>query len=74
MNCARATAAIAIALALGCSCRGKERPAPPNLPIHTLAFGGDVILGRRLNAALFDHAGRGRIFGGVARVLKGADV
>ncbi|MDD5309189.1 MAG: CapA family protein, partial [Deltaproteobacteria bacterium] len=62
------------ALALGCSCRGKERPAPPNLPIHTLAFGGDVILGRRLNAALFDDAGRGRIFGGVAKVLKGADL
>jgi poly-gamma-glutamate capsule biosynthesis protein CapA/YwtB (metallophosphatase superfamily) len=69
-----ATLAILLALALGCSKRGEERPAPKDLPVHTLAFGGDVILGRRVNAALFDDAARGRMFGSVAGLLRGADL
>ena len=47
---------------------------PDNLPEYTLAFGGDVLLGRRLNEALHEPEDRAKILGGVAPVLQAADL
>ncbi len=47
---------------------------PDNLPVHTLAFGGDVLLGRRLNEALHDETARGEILGGIAPLIRAADL
>ncbi len=46
----------------------------PELPVHTLAFGGDVTLGRVLNEALYDPERRDQILGGVAETFRSADV
>ncbi|MFT5684858.1 MAG: poly-gamma-glutamate capsule biosynthesis protein CapA/YwtB (metallophosphatase superfamily) [Myxococcota bacterium] len=47
---------------------------PANLPEHTIAFAGDVLLGRRLNEALHDPEKRGEILSGVASVFQAADL
>jgi poly-gamma-glutamate capsule biosynthesis protein CapA/YwtB (metallophosphatase superfamily) len=76
MRSARAAAALLAALCLaaaGCS-RVEKKSLPPNLPVHTLVYGGDVTLGRQTNPALFDDKERARLFGDVAPLLEKADV
>lgn len=76
---ARASAASPLAATLlalaaaGCEPGAKEAP-PPDLPVHTLVYGGDVTLGRGTNPALFDAEKRGRLFGGVKPLLGKADI
>ncbi len=66
--------------ALAAACCGspdpadKERPAPPELESHTIAFGGDLILGRRLNEAVLDARHRRRLLGDLKRLLAAADL
>ena len=47
-------------------------PAP--LPEHTLAFGGDVLLGRQLNLVLHDEDDHDAVLGDIARLLSEADL
>ena len=47
---------------------------PDDLPEYTLAFAGDVILGRRINEALHDDEARPEILVGVSEVLRQADL
>ncbi|MEO0602865.1 MAG: CapA family protein, partial [Myxococcota bacterium] len=61
-----------LALVWWLACPGSRVPA--DLPVHTLAFGGDVTLGRGLNEALYDPDRRARIFAEVAGTLRGADL
>lgn len=52
------------------SCAGG---APADLPVHTLAFGGDFMLGRQLNEAVLDPAARSKVLGQV-EILRTADL
>ncbi|MBT3222782.1 MAG: hypothetical protein HN348_27210, partial [Proteobacteria bacterium] len=57
----------------GCSSCEEDLP-PEALEGHTAIFGGDVLLGRRFNMALYDEGPRNRILGSVAPMLRGADI
>jgi poly-gamma-glutamate synthesis protein (capsule biosynthesis protein) len=45
-----------------------------DLETHTIIYGGDFTLGRRLNEALWDPEARGRILGDVEPLLREADL
>lgn len=47
---------------------------PSNLPVHHLAFGGDLIAGDRLNAVVLDPAARAAMLAQVAPRLQAADL
>ena len=51
-----------------------DRQAAEDQPSHTLAFGGDVFVGRRLNYALESPGARVQIFGDLRDILRGADL
>jgi len=51
----------------------EDRPSE-GLPTHTLMFGGDVFTARQLNRALFDDESRAQILGGLAPLLRQADL
>ncbi len=53
---------------------GCQRSAPISPSSHSLAFGGDIFLGRGLNVALFDDKARDDIFGDVAPIMRRADL
>ncbi|MBN2528002.1 MAG: CapA family protein [Deltaproteobacteria bacterium] len=58
------------------SCKSKPKPkaTPKNLPVHTLVYGGDFTLARRLNFALFDEKARSKIMEDVALLFRDADI
>lgn len=60
-------------LAMWLGCTGPET-LPPDAPTYTLRYGGDLIMGRRLNAALYEPQRRAQILGDVAPVLREADI
>ncbi len=72
----RSTALILLLLSLtaldlsGC----KKREVPPNLPVHTLVYGGDITLARRLNESLFDKSAHAKMFKQVKPLLQSADL
>ena len=47
---------------------------PDDLPEHTIAFAGDILLGRRLNTALHDPEAREQILSEVAPLFQAADI
>ena len=47
---------------------------PEPLPEHTLAFGGDVLLGRQLNLVLYDEQARSEVLDAITPQLAGADL
>lgn len=55
-------------LSLGC------QSDTTGLPRHTIVYGGDLFVARRLNFALHDPAQTSRILGGIAPILRGADI
>jgi poly-gamma-glutamate capsule biosynthesis protein CapA/YwtB (metallophosphatase superfamily) len=66
----RAACGLAVLAALVAGCRQD----PSSLPRHTIVYGGDVFTARRLNLALFDPTARDEILGGIAPVLREADL
>ncbi len=75
--CAPALLALAAWLA-ACTCEEKREdldvPDPGSFEEHTLVYGGDVTLGRRINRALFDERRRGSLFGDIEGDLRGAEL
>ncbi len=56
------------------ACTSPDAPAPLDLPVHHLTFGGDTIVGENLNLALADEDVRAAMFVDVAGLLRDADV
>ncbi|HUT78924.1 MAG TPA: CapA family protein, partial [Polyangia bacterium] len=56
------------------SAGGADPEPTADLETHTIIYGGDVTLGRRINEALWDAGARGRIFGDVEPLLREADL
>jgi poly-gamma-glutamate capsule biosynthesis protein CapA/YwtB (metallophosphatase superfamily) len=73
------TLALGVALGIACS-RSPElrpndgRPAPDDLPIHTLMYTGDLLVGRRVNEALHQAKSRRRLLGAVAEAMSAPDI
>ena len=63
-----------LALLIGALVSSDRPVSASDLPEHTLAFGGDVFVGRRLNYALESPEARGRIFGDLRDILRDADL
>lgn len=55
-----------------CRCGAGEEGA--KLPVHAIAFGGDVMAARHVNAALFGERKGRQLFGDVAPRLRGAEL
>lgn len=65
---------LALALPLGCSREApRQRPDEAFGRLHTIAFAGDTVLARRMNAAVQEH-GPARPFEGIRQVFSEADV
>ncbi|MCP4677461.1 MAG: CapA family protein [Deltaproteobacteria bacterium] len=72
----RSTASVLLLLSVialdlsGC----KKKEVPKNLPVHTIVYGGDITLARRLNESLHDKATHASIFAEVKPIFQSADI